>query len=973
MNWETHARQAEVKLRASRIPGSEEIISLIKRVNPTSLPLSDSDRERGYRLKSELQNLLLENYGESFRLDRHPYSDNILLIRHRSIPTVDACHTHIRSLSAKALDALDDPPPVPVPAATAKPAAKKRLSQAEPGAPAGEALNTAQQLLAEYDFPGAEERLTGIRIRDRKELTYLIKGVRILVEEMGAYESAAATILSQPAEFQGERRVRELLALSCYGRDMIPEARALLDTLRPDELGKSALLAYADISFRDGNLSAAMALLQLSEAKEGILPAETELRKKIEACMRAEAEKLMRRAEGAFAAGELEQVESLARQALAHSPRYQEARQLLRKVDAIKTAGEIGALWSQYEAMAAPEQRLDLLGKLLELDTNNEERIKGLIATEKALVRRRTADDRLQELATLAAREDWSRCFDILHWLTRQDDAERFDVAFDIAPSFSVLYRNRRLFKLPAPEAKKIWLDLVAVKARLLDGNQDGCLERFEQIKRYFDSYPYFSEEYDRLVTCESEAARNEADKLMKELYFEASSLMEARVLAARLRRTITKLPPDEVARFRSMIDLAVSYHIPKNSEEDNLDDYRTLLLIGNAAKAASLRESISDRDRVASIDRETAEYFAISVEPIAVTVSPDAPLDLTSEPGSPLTQIGESPRHVLFREDEETIIVVDLARPGAARYRSPHFKNLGYLDSLPDRDIFLFANTVTCNNVWRAKLSEAEACFCAEIEVNRNYTYEGRASFIGMFMSSSKDNDYYACIEESDGVRVVKQSLDVHSSTVRSFHLKGEVSGISRASYHPDTLLICTDSGTFLLNSNLDLPHGSSPLARTFPMRLFALHIEKLNVYISDNVVKVLNSKLRIIKQYPNSSAGTFVSSPGVMALCTETDTALISLATGKGTFYDLNSNKFSQTIPLGRLLWTNTPTRWHCFDYDKGSSTLVVKDITHELATLLEWRVICTPDQDGDTQLANIRQFEDPAFFNLPAKAPA
>lgn len=97
---------------------------------------------------------------------------------------------------------------------------------------------------------------------------------------MGAYESAAATIIAQPDDVQADRQVRELLALTCYGRDMIPEARALFENLRPDTLGKSALFACADISFRDGNLSAALSLLKLAEAKEGILPAETELRNK---------------------------------------------------------------------------------------------------------------------------------------------------------------------------------------------------------------------------------------------------------------------------------------------------------------------------------------------------------------------------------------------------------------------------------------------------------------------------------------------------------------------------------------------------------------------------------------------------------------------------------------------------------------------------------------------------------------------
>jgi hypothetical protein len=43
------------------VPSSLEIITLIKRINPTRLLLSETDRERGYQLKNRLQNLLLEH------------------------------------------------------------------------------------------------------------------------------------------------------------------------------------------------------------------------------------------------------------------------------------------------------------------------------------------------------------------------------------------------------------------------------------------------------------------------------------------------------------------------------------------------------------------------------------------------------------------------------------------------------------------------------------------------------------------------------------------------------------------------------------------------------------------------------------------------------------------------------------------------------------------------------------------------
>ncbi|WP_129125297.1 ATP-binding protein [Geomonas oryzae] len=971
MLWEKHVRRAEAVLGSSRLPGAEEIISLIKQVNPTSLQLSEADRETGYRLKDSLQNLLLENYGQNFRLIPHPYSDDILLIRHRYNSTIDACHTHIRVLSVKALDAIDEPAPIQA-QATTKPPPKKKQKQVKSGTPAREALALAQRLLVEYDYSGAEETLSAIRVRERNELTPLIKAVRILVEEMGAYESAAATILAQPDDVQADRQVRELLALTCYGRDMIPEARALFENLRPDTLGKSALFACADISFRDGNLSAALSLLKLAEAKEGILPAETELRNKIEQSMRAEAEPLLLQARPALAAGDLDQAEALIRQALARYPHYPEGRGLLREIEATRTEEEIKALWLEYERSASPQERLKRLVELQELDRNGASRVRALIEKEKSALKLQSVEQRLCELRALAAAEDWPACFDILMWLSREGGTGILEEALAVSPLFSVLRGNRRLMKVPDEEAREIWLSFVAVKAQLLAGKPEGCLDRLEKLKAYFNGYSCFADEYDLLLELNWESVRDAARGLLTQIMY-AGSLAEARNFAGRSRRVTSKLPADEAARARKSIDMALSCHTYINTEVDNLEDYRRALLIGNAARAAALRGCIGNEEKLADIDREIADYFAIEVEPITVIASTDADMDLATKPRFPLPLIGESLLHTLFREDDETILVVNVAKRTAARYRSPHFKDLGFLDSIPDRDLFLFGNKVSPNHMWRAKLSETGACFVAEVLMNENFNYEENAWFRGVLMSSSKDNDYYACIVEGENIRVVRQSLDVVSTAVRTFHAKGEVSCVARGSYHPDTMFLGTDTGTFLLNSNLDIPPGQSRTARTIPMETFAVDCEKLQVYIREETVKVLNSKLKIIKQYPDSIAGGLICQSGVQGVCTETHVALLCLSDGKGTFYNLNTNKFSQTISLERIIWTETPTRWHAYDYDKDASTLILWDITHRLDALLEWRIICTADEDDETQVAKLRQFEDPAFFSLPPRTPA
>jgi hypothetical protein len=128
MSWQIYVRSAEVVLESKKVPSSHEIISLIKRINPTSLNLSEKDREQGYVIKNRLQNLLLENYGEAFHLAPHPYSPDIILIKHSALPSIDACHADFNALSPKALDTVGNSASLcaAVPATVGKGKLKKR-------------------------------------------------------------------------------------------------------------------------------------------------------------------------------------------------------------------------------------------------------------------------------------------------------------------------------------------------------------------------------------------------------------------------------------------------------------------------------------------------------------------------------------------------------------------------------------------------------------------------------------------------------------------------------------------------------------------------------------------------------------------------------------------------------------------------------------------------------------------------------
>lgn len=173
--------------------------------------LSQADRERAYDLKNRLQSALLENYGACFTLTPHPISQDIVLIKHLFLSSVDACHADLKRLSLKALDAVSSSE-APV-AAPSGPRVKARTAPATGGIDAKAALLKAEQRLGNYDYAEAEELLAGIRIKDRKEVPDLVKAAWMLSTDMGLFGPSLELLASQPRQFLKEKSVRELLLL----------------------------------------------------------------------------------------------------------------------------------------------------------------------------------------------------------------------------------------------------------------------------------------------------------------------------------------------------------------------------------------------------------------------------------------------------------------------------------------------------------------------------------------------------------------------------------------------------------------------------------------------------------------------------------------------------------------------------------------------------------------------------------------
>ncbi|MBJ6800140.1 tetratricopeptide repeat protein [Geomonas propionica] len=976
MSWQLYVKAAQSVLDSARIPSSVELISLIKRVNPTCLKLPETDREFGYRIKNRLQNLLLETYGETFHLAPHPCNTDTILIKHNTLPSIDACHADLNALSMKALNTVGSIPSAAASAPTNNDAkgskSRKRTASGSPK----ETLRNAELLLEQYEYPQAEELLAAIRITVHGDLPTLIKAARILTEQIGAYQRAIEFLLAQPKHVLKDKVVRELLAMTYYGNGSIAEARALFESGEPGDLEKGSLYAYADISFKDGNLSKAYYLLKMADEKEGFVTAHTSLRKEIEAAMLKEAEPYLQKAEVAFARTDLSQAQSLLQRALSLYPNFKKARELAGEVESRKTGAEVENLWQRFGSSGKGNERLNLLAQLLERDKERGEQIRNLMAEERNRQKKEAVNKHLDTLRGLAAQERWEECYDNLLWLSRQGEETDYHQACAISPYFSVLCHNKGLRRLPDGDAREQWLRLVRLKRQVQQGQAEGCWEVVQDLQQYFHCYPLFKELYDTLFEHESAKARREAEQLLSlmdeldEWEEKSDALTTARKLYAQLQKPLALLPAAERADYKEDAKRVMHRLEPETECEWDPLDYREALVLGNSTKAAQLRKTLPTplvAQLLDNLDNEVAQMFAISAEAIPITVSPDLVVDLSSECAPCLEKISSTDRHVLLRENEETIVVLHMWRMSATRYRSPNFKDLDVIDFLPDKDVFLLVNTQTNNTVWRATLSEKESRFTAVFDINQHFQYVEGASFEGIYMSCSKENSYYAVIREGSTFRVVKQSIDLVSSVVRTYEAPCESVDAFRLSYQPDRFVAITESYTHVLESNLDPPRGCSRIGASHGLNCLGIDAGKSQIYaLGDGVVNVLNTKLRAVKQYLNAATVAHMSISVLAGICPEKDIALLTL-NGRSLFYNLKNNKFSQKFSGKRVLSTETPSRWFYTEFDTTNLAVKVKDITDELDNLLEWQVFFTPGGDEAAVIEFVEKLENPDFFSI------
>ena len=970
MSWETDCTSAEALLGSSQTPPLDRIIHLIKRVNPTNLNLPDTECERGYRIKNDLQNLLLENYGEYFHLVPLPFSPKVVLLKHQMLPTIDACHAYLGSLSVKALDAVAESAATP-PRKADQVRNSKKVAPPSPDGCARKIVKRAEQLLDAYEYEEAETLLTRVRINSREELPALLRAARLLTDEMGAFGRAIETLLSQSCQVIEDKQVRELLALAYFNNVMRPEARALFESLSPGDMGKDALRAYARIAHEDGKNQFALRLLQLAEVKESQAADDADLMNAIECALQKEVEPDLDRALEAFRHQQFGEAANLARQVLLSFPGCRRARQLLAEIESRGAREKVALLWQRFEGAESPEEKCEILTRLLERDTQRKVEIRCLIEKEKAILKRALADERLRELRESVEQQAWPECFRLLRWFLEGGKPENIKEAVGLSPYFAVLYQNRKIARLSSQSAEELWLAYLRASQSVRSGLTVGVLESMEELRPFFGDYPQFKEEYGALCASEQQAARGKSDELWRLIRAEHCSREQAEQAFELLRKTVRILPCQERTRHLTLMEEQLERFRPPRSQEGLLEEFRCALFAGNGARAGKLRERITDREALDAIDEEIGASFKIEVEPVGVEVRQHLCLDLFRE-APPIRCVGTTSSQVIFAEGDDAIIVLDLKKMRATRYRSRNFKGLILTDVLPGGGEYLFWDAEGNTRMWRACLSESEGAFTASVDVMQKLGLVD-GDLEGIFMSGANDVDYVCNIKGKKGERpprVIKYNIAGKSGVVQRYEVAGaEEFKLYRFSSVPDRFLVFTGRDIRLINKNLSTITGNPSESQPF-----AVDLENRELYlVFGSRLYLFDAELKLKKEYRKAIGSAFFEEARVAGICPETEMALLYLDQTRGLLYNLETNEFSNTFCTDNIICTLPPSSWHYFEYSRDSNGFGIKDVTRELPALLHWRELFAEDEEPEAWAETMAKLDDEKFFAFqPAESP-
>lgn len=958
MIWQNSIQLAENTLSSGAVPPSEEIISLIKRVNPTNLNLSDPDRQRGYEVKGRLQNLLLENYGDGFHLVTLPYDNDIVLIKHRHLPSVDACHANLNRLSPRALTSVGEGAAQSKPGVKNKPKKPGKVADDLDPATPGEVVKKAELLLEDYDYEGARGTLAGIMVSDPGDLPALMRAANMLIDEIGSFESAIDTLCAQPKHLVKDKSVRETLALAYYKNSMIPEARAIFELIHSNDLGKEALYTYASISNLDGNCQQAYALLKMADARDGFVTAFPGLRADVERAMQEEALPIFEEAKNAFDRNDLARSLDLAKQALACFPKYREAGELVAILEAIGRETQAKGLWDRLGKAGEAQERLALLEQLLEKDGDNEARIRNLIVEEKSAIREQVLKDKIEGIRAAASDQKWADLFDDATWVLANGDQNKAAAVFSFSPYISLLKPTKQLQRFSQHKVKNGWLDFIEVEQEIRRGKPLGHLPSLVELKSLFSGCDLFNSVYREVYEAEQENAKASVCGLVTQMHSEGCSASHAEQLAVAVRRHLPMIAKEERGQILQAVSARLEQLKPRTPEEVLLEEYREAFKIGNDLKCAAIKVRVHDHRKIEEIERDHDLEYRIEAEPMKVTIDESLAVDIESDTVS-FKVIGRTNDAIIIDNLSGQIILLRPKEKKATRYKAKFFSNLKLCDYLDETNEYLFKKEKE-DLFLRVELTEESARTKAVITNNTHLDYDEYLS--DLFMASDRCSDYFCggvseCTDDNGDVIVELIRRDVFKKrTADKFRCKIPDCGFDlyRVSHSPDRFSASINGNIYVLDRNMAVIAQDENCGE-----IVGTDIKGGLIYMlwGGKIVSI-NHKTNYIGDYEiggDGDTGPIILGYEVIGISTEFRSLLIknSLSDNDIYIYNFNERKWTNYFSASSLINTATDSRFYVCKLDEAKITL--RDVTDTLDSVLDWPNKCTNKDSSQTQEEN------------------
>lgn len=680
--WLKIVKEAETILSGNNELSIDVLIRVIKQINPTPhINFRPEEKEKAYHLKSELQSLLLTNYGELFNLEPVQWDENIVLLRYKLSPFVDACHAKLHLLSRTALAQVRKADTITV---------KKQKRKITPKMPKFVDISTLNGIVEQarvhmdnFEYDSARDLLMGIKINCKEELPVFLKGLDILIDEIGAFDVALKLLFSIPKDLV-DNNLREPTANVCWLNNRFADARGLFEECVIKELKKESIFRYADILHREGDARAALDLLNYADTMSGHIEEMNTLEQKIHQKLKEEATPYLETGRKAFDANNFDIAEDAAKTALAIFPEYNEASELLKIIQAINYEDTLDSLWKTYHEAESPKDRLSVLKKLQNKDFNKREEIFVLIEKEALEEKKKQDEKAISEIAAKLETGLYEKAFDKLYPLLQEGRC--YELIAELSkkyPQIQCIVDNRQLLRLKHDEAKDCWLSYFKLNSISLEQETEKVLVLLKKAGKAFRDFSEYAAMMEKCNAFLAEQSRQRLQEYFAQLESEKTSLENADKLAALIRKEATNLPNEEsemyelkcqeilnklkqefnvslsrkrfqeycrqieagdmslemAEKLMAMIKKEATY-VPKKEAEkytlrcqeilerlqqaNNIVTFRKSLLLGDTESAIQLKQQIHDMAAISQIENEIASLFAVEVKPLNVVFNTD-------------------------------------------------------------------------------------------------------------------------------------------------------------------------------------------------------------------------------------------------------------------------------------------------------------------------------------------------------------